>query len=104
MTDITEADWLEGRDNWRERYGREEVTDAITRWRPPKPLEHIESSREDALRGNTFGILDSVAPVEEKLGRLVQLIPVALEIVDEARETISRLRAENERLRRGLER
>lgn len=74
----------------------------LTPWTPPKPLEHIESSREDALRGNTFGILGSDAPVEEKLGRLVQLIQVALEIVDEARNTISSLREENAMLDRQL--
>ena len=27
MAEITEADWLEGRDNWRERHGREVETD-----------------------------------------------------------------------------
>lgn len=30
MSEPTEADWLEGRDNWREVYGREQVTPGDT--------------------------------------------------------------------------
>lgn len=53
-----------------------------------------------ALQGNTFGILDSEGSMEEKAIRLLNLLPVAFEIVDEARDTIARLREENEQLRR----
>lgn len=53
----------------------------------------------DALEGNAMGIAYGDGTAEEKLGRLVALVPMALEVVDEARDTIARLREENERLR-----
>jgi len=53
----------------------------------------------DALEGNAMGIAYGNGTAEEKLGRLVALVPMALEVVDEARSTIARLRAENDELR-----
>jgi PII-like signaling protein len=53
----------------------------------------------DVLEGNAMGIAYGDGTAEEKLGRLVALVPMALEVVDEARDTIARLRDENERLR-----
>ena len=68
-------------------------------WNPPKPREIESQDKEDVLRHNTFAILGEDAPVEEKLLRMVALVPMALEVVDEARETIRRLREENDRLK-----
>lgn len=56
----------------------------------------------EVLRGNTFGILESQGTIEDKIGRLAALVPMALEVVDEARDTIARLREENERLHKEL--
>jgi PII-like signaling protein len=53
----------------------------------------------DVLEGNAMGIAYGDGTAEEKLGRLVALVPMALEVVDEARDTIARLREENERMR-----
>ncbi len=50
----------------------------------------------EALRGNTFGILESDGTVDDKIKRLLSLLPVALQVVEEARDTISRLREELE--------
>ena len=47
------------------------------------------------LKGNTFGILEGDGTNEEKIGRLLALIPMYMEIEYEARATISRLRDEN---------
>jgi len=52
----------------------------------------------DVLEGNAMGIAYGDGTAEEKLGRLVALVPMALEVVDEARATIARLREENDRL------
>ena len=51
------------------------------------------------LKGNTFGILEGDGTDMEKVGRLLTLIPMYMEIEYEARLTISRLREENERLK-----
>jgi PII-like signaling protein len=64
---------------------------------PRLPAGAISSA--DALEGNAMGIAYGDGTAEEKLGRLVALVPMALEVVDEARDTIARLREENERLR-----
>ena len=50
----------------------------------------------EALRGNTFGILESDGTVDDKIKRLLNLLPVAFQVVEEARDTISRLRGELE--------
>lgn len=55
------------------------------------------------LKGNTFAILSSQGSIEDQIGRLLALIPMSLTIVEEARDTIARLRDENEALRRELE-
>ena len=49
-----------------------------------------------ALQDNTFGVLESDGTVDDKIKRLLNLLPVAFQIVEEARETISRLRGEIE--------
>lgn len=51
----------------------------------------------EALRGNTFGILSDDGSTEEKIVRLLNLLPMAFEVVDEARDTIRRLRSELEK-------
>jgi hypothetical protein len=57
-------------------------------------------SRAEVLRGNTFGIIaDESLTIEEQKNRLIALIPVALEIEQEARATIQRLNEEIERLK-----
>jgi hypothetical protein len=53
--------------------------------------EVAKRNKEDVLKDNTFGILESQGTQEEKLARLVALVPMALEVVEEARETIKRL-------------
>lgn len=53
-----------------------------------------------ALAENSFGILSSDGTTEEKIVRLLNLLPVAFQVVSEARATIERLRDENENLRR----
>jgi len=52
----------------------------------------------EVLRGNTFGILEESGTTEEKMVRLVLLLPMAFQMMDEARSTIARLREENENL------
>jgi PII-like signaling protein len=64
---------------------------------PRRPAGAIAGA--DVLEGNAMGIAYGDGTAEEKLGRLVALVPMALEVVDEARDTIARLREENERLR-----
>ncbi|MCX7523440.1 hypothetical protein OSC27_14285 [Microbacterium sp. STN6] len=61
-------------------------------------------AKAHALEGNALGIVHGEGTTEEKLGRLVGLVPMALEVVDEARDTIARLREENEGLRAEAER
>lgn len=51
----------------------------------------------EALRGNTFGILSDDGSTEEKIVRLLNLLPMAFEVMDEARGTIGRLRSELEK-------
>lgn len=65
------------------------------------PTEVARQSKAEVLRGNTFGILgmDELS-VEERKNALINLIPVALEIEKEARDTIQRLNEEIEELRR----
>jgi PII-like signaling protein len=53
----------------------------------------------NVLEDNAMGIVYGDGTTEEKLGRLVALVPMALEVVDEARATIARLREETEKLR-----
>jgi PII-like signaling protein len=64
---------------------------------PRRPSGAIAGA--DVLAGNAMGIAYGDGTAEEKLGRLVALVPMALEVVDEARDTIARLREENERMR-----
>jgi PII-like signaling protein len=64
---------------------------------PRRPSGAIAGA--DVLEGNAMGIAYGDGTAEEKLGRLVALVPMALEVVDEARDTIARLREENERMR-----
>lgn len=55
------------------------------------------------LKNNVFGWLtEDELSFDERLGNLLAEIPVALEIVAEARSTISRLREENAELRAKL--
>ncbi|MEO6827701.1 MAG: hypothetical protein ABI255_03870 [Microbacteriaceae bacterium] len=60
-------------------------------------------SKSDVLAENTFGIVSGDADVQDKLLRMVALVPMALEVVDEARDTIQRLRTEVETLRAEVE-
>lgn len=57
--------------------------------------------RADVLAGNTFGIVHGDTSGRDKLMRLVALIPVALEVEQEARLTIRRLRERVEELEKG---
>ena len=50
----------------------------------------------EALKDNTFGVLESDGTVDDKIKRLLNLLPVAFQVVEEARETIARLREELE--------
>lgn len=52
----------------------------------------------EVLEDNAMGIAYGDGTPDEKLSRLVALVPMALEVVDEARATIARLREETERL------
>jgi len=52
----------------------------------------------EALKNNTFGILEDDGTPEEKMIRLLNLLPMAFHVMDEARETIARLRDEVEKL------
>jgi hypothetical protein len=57
------------------------------------------AKRAAVLADNTFGIMvDEDLTEEERKDRLIALIPVALEIEQEARATIQRLNEEIERL------
>ncbi|HEY5222825.1 MAG TPA: hypothetical protein VIJ18_07230 [Microbacteriaceae bacterium] len=63
--------------------------------------DELESRPTDTvLRDNTFGILDGEGSTDEKITRLLALLPMAFEVMDEARSTIARLRDENEALKR----
>lgn len=65
----------------------------------------IELKRPDfmdsakVLENNAFAIYFTADTVEDKITRLLALIPLSIEIVEEARATIARLREENERLK-----
>lgn len=68
----------------------------------------VPRTQADVLAGNVMGITGSASSPEEKLMRFAALVPMALEVVDEARDTIRRLReqvealqAENTKLRGG---
>lgn len=62
--------------------------------------DELEPRHSDAvLRDNTFGILDGEGTTDEKITRLLALLPMAFEVMDEARSTIARLRDENEALK-----
>jgi hypothetical protein len=54
-------------------------------------------TRVEVFEGNAMGIVAGAGTPEEKLGRLAALVPMALEFVDEARETVPPLREDNER-------
>lgn len=66
--------------------------------------EMARRSRADILRDNFMGLLtfDQLTH-DEQTTALLALLPLALEIEMEARDTIERLNAENEELRRGNE-
>lgn len=64
----------------------------------PLPID-----RDEILRDNVFGIVSSAEDVQTKIARMLSLVPMALEVMDEARDTIQRLNEENERLRKELE-
>jgi hypothetical protein len=67
----------------------------------PKGKDLAKKSRAEILAGNTFGILTNEQLSEdEKIAALLELIPVALQIEIEARETIVRLNEEIERLKK----
>lgn len=71
---------------------------------PVHVMELDRVQRADILADNTFAIVSSAdLTAEEKLASLVSLVPMALEVVEEARVTIVRLREENETLRKELE-
>jgi hypothetical protein len=68
----------------------------------PKGKDLGRVSRAEILAGNTFGILtNEQLTQDEKIASLLSLIPVALQIEQEARETIVRLNEEIERLKNG---
>ncbi len=64
-------------------------------------LTESQEQQFQILRDNTFGIIDSDGTIEEKRTRLLNLLPMAFEVVDEARETIRRLRDRVEELESG---
>lgn len=65
----------------------------------PRTQEHYDV-RALELWEQTYGIVNAEdCTVEERLLRIAALVPVALEIVDEARATIVRLRDEVAQLR-----
>lgn len=68
-----------------------------------RSIEPLPNDRADILRGNVFGIVASADDVQTKIARMLSLVPMALEVMDEARDTIQRLNEENERLRKKLE-
>lgn len=59
-------------------------------------IDRIRQAEVDALRDNTFGILSSDGSIEDKIVRLLNLLPMAFQVMDEARETIARLRTQIE--------
>lgn len=66
----------------------------------PQDIQRLDYEQRFAmLRDNAFGFIDSELSIDEKIIALLNLLPVAGEIVQEARETISRLRDENEALK-----
>lgn len=56
----------------------------------------IDNELELPSREDVFGLINGPLTTEEKIGKLLAMIPVAFQIVDEARETIARLRRELE--------
>lgn len=62
----------------------------------PVPAESgdLWNTEIEALRGNMFAINASSGSVEDRIGRLLALLPVAFQVVEEARSTIARLRDE----------
>ena len=56
-----------------------------------------KSDRAEVAREDVFGIIQGSLTTDEKIVKLLGMIPVAFQIVDEARETIARLREELER-------
>ena len=56
-----------------------------------------KSDRADVAREDVFGIIQGSLTTDEKIVKLLGMIPIAFQIVDEARETIARLRDELER-------
>lgn len=52
----------------------------------------IDNELELPSREDVFGLINGPLTTEEKIGKLLAMIPVAFQIVDEARETIARLR------------
>lgn len=78
---------------------------AVTPW-TPAPIQPTDTfdTRAAALWGQTYGLVNATdESVEDRLLRIAALVPMALEIVDEARATIVRLRTENEALHRRLD-
>lgn len=80
----------------------EALSQEIMKYIPVESTEVASMSENDkafeVLRGNTFGILEESGTTEEKMVRLVLLLPMAFQMMDEARSTIARLREENENL------
>ena len=62
-----------------------------------KELVLHKSDRAEVAREDVFGIIQGSLTTDEKIVKLLGMIPVAFQIVDEARETIARLRDELER-------
>lgn len=56
--------------------------------------------RAKELATNYAGILENEGTSVERLSRVAGLVPVFLEVVDEARDTVERLREENEEIKR----
>lgn len=63
-----------------------------------KSSELVAFTRAEELAERYAGFPSDDAPILERLGRIAALVPLALEIVDEARSTIERLNNENEDL------
>jgi len=71
---------------------------------PGKHLARLDFTDSAAvLKDNTFAILSDQGTIEDKIGRLLALIPMSFTIVEEARDTIARLRDQVERLTKELE-
>lgn len=68
----------------------------------PLPAESADlwNAEVEALRGNMFAINSDSGTVEDRIGRLLTLLPVAFQVVEEARSTIARLRDEVDTLER----